>query len=413
MTQRKTQHQYPPDPQFLAMVDRLGPGKTAIKLGVSRGAVANRVRRLRASKADLETPGLTTNTDGTATVVTPADLPKAWSPDEILRDSGLNPDDYLVRQVRVNRWGPLEDPKYQVRVDVAPESGVIKVPDPARWKPPKPRKRTKKRTGQQVGFVVGDHHAPHHEPVLHELFLQAVAETEPDFIEFNGDLLDFSTLSRHRESISGDYNESVSDCLEAGFRILADIRSVAPADCRMRLKRGNHDERLQTAVIDAQIGELRHLTAANEDVPVLSLRNLLHLDALDVDYVDEDWSLAKTRLTPKLSVRHGTSTSKNAGEELLNRLGGSAIQGHTHRLSARYRLEWHEDEEEPYSLRTAWEGGTMATIPGGLGYVPSGEPQWANGFLVVHTYDDGRFTVAPAVYVPNCLLMPDGHRYDA
>jgi hypothetical protein len=55
----------------------------------------------------------------------------------------------------------------------------------------------------------------------------------------------------------------------------------------------------------------------------------------------------------------------------------------------------------------------MATIQGGLGYVPSGEPQWANGFLVVHTYDDGRFTVAPAVYVPNCLLMPDGHRYDA
>jgi hypothetical protein len=99
---------------------------------------------------------------------------------------------------------------------------------------------------------------------------------------------------------------------------------------------------------------------------------------------------------------------------MLRKLANSSIQGHTHRLSWRAVTEWDDSsEDDPFTVRGAFEHGTMATMKGGLGYVPGGEPQWQNGFLIVHTWPDGRFTVAPAVYVTGCLLMPDGERYEA
>lgn len=409
----KDQHKnLPSDEELLRLVDRDGPTATAVAFGVSRGAIANRVARIRKAKAEIERPGTSFHDDGTATVVSEADLPKGWTPEEILADANIDPAEHVVQRVRVNRWGTEGEPRFQVRVDVIPKKALICIPDPGKWKAPKPRKNPKRDKGREVGIVCGDHHAPHHDPDLHALFLEALREIQPDFIEINGDLLDFATISKHRPSISGEYNESVNECLQAGFQILADYRDTAP-NARIRLKRGNHDERLHYQIVD-QLAGLAGITAADEEVPALSLRNLLHLDRLHIEYVDEEWSLAKTRITKKLTVRHGTSTSKNAPEEMLAKLGNSSIQGHTHRISARYRVEWNDaaEDEPEFSVRGAFEHGTMATIKGGLGYIPGGEPQWQNGFLVVHTWPDGRFTVAPAVYVPGCLLLPDGSRYE-
>ena len=420
----KSKYNWPSRAEMLQLFAKHGNQYEVAKaLGVPRPTLQHQLRKMDIKASDwqepknlgdaapTERPGVISHDDGTASVISEADLPKTWTPEQILKEARVDPKEHVVQRVRINRWGSEEDPKYQVRVDVIPKKALIHIPDPGQWKAPKPRKNAKRKQGRELGIVCGDHHAPHHDPVLHKLFLEVLADTKPDFIEINGDLLDFSTISRHRESVSGNYNESINECLQAGFEILADYRAAAP-NARIRLKRGNHDERLHYAVID-QVPGLKNITAADEQTPALSLANLLHLDRLHIEYVDEEWSLAKTRITPKLTVRHGTSTAKNAPEEMLSKLAHSSIQGHTHRLSWRARTEWDDaSEHEPFTVRGAFEHGTMATLQGGLGYVPGGEPQWQNGFLMVHTWPDGRFTVAPAVYVPGCLLMPDGDRYE-
>lgn len=420
----KTKYNWPSRDELIALLRKHGGQyKVAQAIGVPRPTLQHHLRRENITPADwqetvelsaqptTERPGVESHDDGTATVISERDLPKGWTPEQILTEAKVDPAEHVVQRVRINRWGTEGDPKYQVRVDVVPKRALIAIPDPGEWKAPKPRKNPKRKAGREVGIVCGDHHAPHHDERLHKLFLEVLAQVQPDFIEINGDLLDFATISRHRESVSGEYNESINECLRAGFEILADYRAAAP-NARIRLKRGNHDERLHYAVID-QVPGLKGITAADDEVPALSLRNLLHLDRLHIEYVDEEWSLAKTRITPKLTVRHGTSTAKNAPEEMLNKLAHSSIQGHTHRLSWRARTEWDDaSEHEPFTVRGAFEHGTMATLQGGLGYIPGGEPQWQNGFLMVHTWPDGRFTVAPAVYVPGCLLMPDGERYE-
>jgi len=418
-------YDYPSRDELIQLLEEHGTqNKVADVLGIPRPTLQHHLAKVKIDRSDwrrptpvavdpvVDRPGVVSHDDGTASVISEADLPKTWTPEQVLKEARVKPEDHVIQRVRINRWGSEEDPKYQVRVDVIPKKALINFPDPGKWKAPKPRKTAKRKQGRELGIVCGDHHAPHHDPMLHKLFLEVLADTQPDFIEINGDLLDFSTVSRHRESVSGQYNESINECLQAGFEILADYRAAAP-NARIRLKRGNHDERLHYAVID-QVPGLKGIKAADDEVPALSLRNLLHLDRLHIEYVDEEWSLAKTRITPKLTVRHGTSTAKNAPEEMLSKLAHSSIQGHTHRLSWRARTEWDDSsDEDPFTVRGAFEHGTMATMKGGLGYIPGGEPQWQNGFLMVHTWPDGRFTVAPAVYVPGCLLMPDGDRHEA
>ena len=421
----KPKYNYPPRDELLKLLIEHGTQyKVAEQLGIPRPTLQHHIHKIGLTPADwskntdltvsppTDRPGVISHEDGSSSVISEADLPKTWTPDQILKEARVDPKEHVIQRVRINRWGSENDPKYQVRVDVIPKKALVNIPDPGEWKAPKPRKNAKRSKGRELGIVCGDHHAPHHDPTLHALFLEVLRDLKPDFIEINGDLLDFSTVSRHRESVSGNYNESINECLKAGFQILADYRAAAP-NARIRLKRGNHDERLHYAVID-QVPGLKNITAAEEEVPALSLRNLLHLDRLHIEYVDEEWSLAKTRITPKLTVRHGVSTAKNAPDEMLRKLAHSSIQGHTHRLSWRALTEWDDaSEDDPFTVRGAFEHGTMATMKGGLGYVPGGEPQWQNGFLLVHTWPDGRFTVAPAVYVTGCLLMPDGERYEA
>ena len=287
-----------------------------------------------------------------------------------------------------------------------PKGGVIDLPDPAKWTPPpKPKKR--KREKHLDAVVISDHHAPHHERTFHQLFLNYLTDAQPDLIEVNGDLLDFSTISRHREREA--YAQPVNDCLQAGFEILRDYRDVCP-DARIRLKRGNHEERLLHLILDYAKG-LHNVTPADDDVPALSLRRLLHLDDLHVEYVDAEWDQAKTQIGSKLTVRHGFTTSKNAGDAMLDKLSGSTVQGHDHRLGVTLRTEHPSFEDDPLRIRMGVQGGCACKIPGGLGYINGGQPAWQNGCTAFRVWEDGDFHASIGVYVGGRFLAPNGNRY--
>lgn len=345
----------------------------------------------------------------TITVEGAVDPATSWTTEKLLKEHGFDPQEWVIVRSRVQRYGNPDEPMHQLRFDVVPRAAVIELvpPDPTKWKaPPKPRKATSEKPLTAV--VISDHHAPHHERTFHRLFLEFLADEQPDIIDVNGDLLDFTTISRHPE---GETHQSpVNECLQAGYEILADYRHVCP-QATIRFKRGNHSERLRSYLM-SNARALHGITAANEDLPALSLQRLLRLDELHVEYIDQEWEQAKTKLSRKLTVRHGFSTTKNAGEVMLDRLSGSTVQGHDHRCGMTFRSEHSADEDgDLFTTRLAMQTGCACEIPGGLGYAV--DPNWSNGFGWFRVYPDGDFHASLGVYVPGRLLAPNGRRYVA
>lgn len=334
--------------------------------------------------------------------------PAPWKAEDVIRAHGDDPDECVILRQRGNRWGDPGEPMHQLRVDWVRKAELIQPADPKDWSaPPKPKKR--KREKYLDAVVISDHHAPHHEPTFHRLFLDYLRDAQPGLIEVNGDLLDFSTISRHREREA--YAQPVNECIQAGFGILRDYREVCP-DATIRYKRGNHEERLLHLILDNAKG-LHNITPAHDEVPALSLRRLLHLDELHIDYVDAEWDQAKTKLSRKLTARHGFSTSKGAGNAMLDKLAGSTVQGHDHRIGITVRTEHPADEDDPLRVRMGVQGGCACTIPGGLGYINGGQPDWANGCTAFRIWPDGDFHASLGVYVKGRFLAPNGQRYSA
>jgi len=220
-------------------------------------------------------------------------------------------------------------------------------------------------------------------------------------------------VSKHRTVPGGGYDQSLQTNIDEAYAILRQIREVAP-NARIRLQRGNHDERIEHALID-QLDALYGIRAAGDEVPALSLRNLLHLDSLHVEYSDKPWDRSKIPVLDnyRLAAVHGYSTTVNPGKKILTDLAGSTVQGHSHRLSLYYQTSHHP--EDGAETRLAAECGCMCEIEDGLGYTR--EPSWQQGFLVARSWPDSNlgpkddFHVALAIYLPGRLLLPDGRRY--
>ena len=331
-----------------------------------------------------------------------------WTPEVLLRKVGLKPEEWRITNVKARggHWGNPDEPNSQVRLElsVVPVAPLpFKFPEPADWKPlPKPRAR--KNPKVHTTIVIGDHHCPHQDRTFHELFCAFLREEQPDLIDVNGDLLDFADISRHRPREG--YDDGVNETLQAGFNVLRDYRDACP-NTHIRFSQGNHEARLEHMLID-NVRQLHKVQAPEDEVPALSLRRLLHLDQLHVEYVEGDWDRVKKRIGKRVTTLHGYSTSKQPGTKMLTDLSGSTLQGHSHRISLTYRTTHHHDETE---TRLAGECGCACEIQDGLGYSNAAIADWQQGAMLVKTWPDDDFTVAPLVYLPGRLLLPDGRRF--
>ena len=409
----KQVYEYPSDEALAEMVAQKGCQATAKELGFSYSTLRSYLLRrgLPTTKGEQAAPGSRT------LVFDEGELPNSpWTPEALLKSHGLDTDKWRVVRCRANRWGEEDDPKVQLRVDVEPIELPFQFPDPGKWKPlPKVRKRKKQKV--RTAVVLSDFHAPHHDKTLFALTCQYLAEEKPDQIIINGDLMDAAVISRHRVVPGGGYDNPVQENLDTAYAILRQLREVCPPEdgTEIVLLRGNHDERIEHALID-NVAALYRVRAAGDEIPALSLRKLLRLDELQVDYIDEPWDRAKVPVLGnyRLASRHGYTTSKsNPGAKMIAELSGSTLQGHSHRLSFYYHTS-HHPEDGP-ETRLAAEAGCMCEIKDGLGY--TNEPQWSQGFLIVKSWPQSNpgpkddFTVAPAIYLPGRLLLPDGKRY--
>ena len=107
--------------------------------------------------------------DSTVDVPDEAELGKVR---ELIVEEGLNPDEWIVSRIRLNRYGDQE----QRRVDLTPREDVLLPVRSDGWRPP--RKARVKPSEGRVGLFP-DQHAPFHDPLVHEAACQWIRDAKP------------------------------------------------------------------------------------------------------------------------------------------------------------------------------------------------------------------------------------------
>lgn len=336
-------------------------------------------------------PGVTIRGDWALFVTEPTPY-QLGDIDGLLRDRGLDPEEWLVERVTVNEWDA-----YAGRDDADNEPRVVKLRQlkahlkrkvrvdwlfPAvdvekRHRP----KKSNRRAADTLAVVLGDQQAPYHDEDLHRAFLRWLADVQPQLGALTGDTIDLPTISRHADR--PHWNAAPQECINAGFRLLSDYVDASPSTSWRKL-RGNHDWRLESELL-TRAERMFGLTPADipgeEQIPGYSIRRFLHLDRLGVELVGREgdkWELAEIELAPGVVVRH-----RPPNEKKLTRLHRTVIAGDTHRQSIKRVTVWHG--ATPHII-TLVETGCMCRTDG-LGFAD--HPDWQPGFATVALGRDG------------------------
>jgi hypothetical protein len=309
----------------------------------------------------------------------------------IVRAKGLDPDEWYVTALKV--WETYHGDKRATvflrrRVAMAILSPATHVPALAR---PVPVQRPE---GEPDLIVVeGDHQAPYHDPGLDACTTEFVREMQPVEHVFLGDTADFPTISRHPDHPAA--MASAQECVDAAYGILRRRADAAPNARRRKLK-GNHDWRIEGELL-ARAERLHGLRPAGDDDAALSLRRLLHLDALGVELVEDPrgWQHAEVVLVEGdhgLVVRHGFITGARTGAKTLAKLGRSMIVGHGHQKEHAWHLQYPAKR-----LQQAAVAGTMSRVDEVFPHFAV-NANWHQGFATVERWPDGSFIIEHAVY---------------
>jgi hypothetical protein len=349
-------------------------------------------------------------------------------PDTMLRQRGLDPEEWYIAAITVNEWdglqkGGLNKTKlYQTKFTAkrkCPEL-ILTPPRADGWTPTK-RVRLPMLDDPELVVICGDYQAPFYDKNLHRLFCEWLAYNTPERAVDLGDLMDFPDLGRHPDD---PYNVAYAqECLQSGYEIRRDQVAASPGTVWQWMP-GNHDIRLHTYLVKnapraAMIRRVDTDRVQGEIVNDVSF--LTRSDELGVEYIDPrgPYELAQIQLSKNLAVRHGWLVRAKGGEtayKSLEKTGYSILVGHTHRQA----IVQHTVSEIDGGLRQllAAEIGCMCRVDahdrdeGGRvfpSYTPM--PDWQQGFTTAMLWKDGRFKVDLATYVNGTLLW-QGQRFE-
>jgi hypothetical protein len=245
----------------------------------------------------------------------------------------------------------------------------------------------------QIGFrkYDGEEPDPFHCERAMAAAIRMIRLARPDLIVNLGDTLDLAEFSRFE--IEPAFAQTTQLAIDRTHLFLAEQRANAGWGCEIRLIEGNHDRRIQKAIVNnakAAFG-LRQAATPPTTWPVMSIPHLLRLEDLQVEYID-GYPAGITWINDRLACVHGErlKVSQVVDDERV-----SVIQGHIHRIAQQHKTRRVRD-----GART-----TLAMSPGCLcridGSVPSTKgavdsfgrairrpEDWQNGVAVV-TYKDG------------------------
>lgn len=362
-----------------------------------------------------------------------SDMPILDDPDRMLRQRGLDPEDWDISNITVNEYqgpnsalgrengGPSKITYYQTKftcVKKRPEIQLVAARDTGRTFTPRAYSPLRLNEPKLV-VIVGDQQAPFHDLGLHEAFLGWLEYYKPQEGVSLGDTADYPDISRHR--LDPQNTATVNECTQATYDMLLDYRIVSE-DTAWTILGGNHcSERLRNILLDKpsvqpMYGIKRADTPDESGPEVVTVEHLWRLDELGFDFVDSHgpYDLAEHKLTDHLAVRHGWIVRKDSGStalETLKALGYSILVGHGHRQAQVFKTV--HDIDRSAKVLTGVEIGCMCRVEQEIG--PDGRvwpnytvaPDWQQGFATATIWPDGMFKIDLATYVNGTLLYKD------
>jgi len=318
------------------------------------------------------------------------------TPEELMEAYNLG-DDYFPVKLDISERdaGTASAPKVSRGISLTVQKKP-ELPEPAFEGRPitiKPRKRSKKKQKKttELVLVISDYHAPYVDWDLHNAALRLIEENEPNRIIVNGDLVDFPTVGRHRQTTQRCM-ATVSECIEVGGKILSDLRAAATEDCQIDFIPGNHDAWLSNYILD-KAKSIYDITAYGEETPVWSFEKLFRLEEMGINIVGEPdtWPSSHIALTQHLIVHHGDVARKGSGASPLASMSGkdfAEIHGHTHRQSIVSRCVHFADGST--KIYQGGECGAMCKMEDGGFPTYTRHPDWQTGFCSVELLLDDK-----------------------
>jgi len=231
---------------------------------------------------------------------------------------------------------------------------------------------------ERVGILF-DVHAPYHDKNSYEFAVNTLASLKPKLTKLiiGGDFIDCHKISFFK---SDPNRESFRDEIIQARKLLIDLRKRFPK-IKIDFINGNHETRVYRYVRDN----------APELLWNNRIENLLHLDARNINYID-NIKLMNDGYEPyklgKLYVLHGHEKKISYGAVNLARLmhiktKANVIFGHYHK-SDKYLTKKLDGTHEG-----CWAIGTLGKLS--EPYQPISD--WVNAFAYVDVFRDGFFEV--------------------
>lgn len=339
---------------------------------------------------------------------------------DLLERSGIDPADVgKVQQIKLSEWSAFHKDDETGEAVITPMSGASIVLSPewadgpqwpvvdrAAQAPISLPKLSKRKTKTKRAVILPDVQFgyrrdidtaeldPFHDEKAIAAALKVVQTVDPDLVVNLGDFLDFATFGTFEQEAG--FAMTVQPALDRAHRFLAEIAIAAPRAKQVLLE-GNHDRRLQRAIVRNAMAAFGIRKANAPDTwPVLSVPYLLRLDELNVEYVG-GYPAGIYWINDRLACIHGSKvrSSGSTAALVVDDERVSTIFGHVHRIELAYKTR-----RVRAGARTslAASPGTLARIDGAVPSTkgstdPLGRPvpaveNWQQGVGVV-TYEEG------------------------
>ena len=250
-----------------------------------------------------------------------------------------------------------------------------------------------KMKGEKKYMIIGDIHAPFEDKNAMNIAYQYTDYYKPNEVIINGDLIDFYNISRFDKNPSR--KEDLKKELTRSREILDEIRQHNP-EAKITLLEGNHDFRLQSFI---------WRNPEFEGVEEFSLKNLLHLDKYNINFIGVDGDYWKNDnghyKVNDLLIMHGDNrlngakTSQNGGYSAINTMKSlqhSVAINHIHRLAQVHHTT-------PYGELVGLECGSLCQ--------PTGTANWQQGFVTFESYRNKNHNYRTHL-IQNKKLIEDG-----
>ena len=383
----------------------------------------DRIHRMREQDGlDRESAQLI-NEGNTFSAITTLDKQKSIS--DMIKEFGLNEDDYIKKNIRVGKWGKLKTPMAQARVDLVPKKPElcdwpeIKAIRPEYKKPPKYKAPSKDRTKRalvipdaQIGYARDfrrNTFTPFHDFHAFDLTLQVAQHIKPEKIILLGDMLDLPTFGKYEKKPEHQFTTQ-----ESLITLRTFIDDLMPHTSEIIYIFGNHEARFKRSLAEynAEATLLKRVDYAHDLPSTYSIEHLLGLDDLGVKYFT-NYPHDEFYLNDHLAFSHSHIAKSGSGATVAKIIKDdphvSRFIGHIHRLERATQTTYKRGRAHTNS---AFSCGTLSRLDDKIPQAGARQ-NWQQGLGTVwYEEDDGLFDVN-LHHIEQGNTIVDGIKYES